>query len=202
MHRAIFCFLLFVCSFGCKQKNTQEHSIHPPSRTLEEQQDPNEPFYPFIDFIHAQVAYVDSTPFAIEKIVTINDKTIDSNFISKSDFKLWASEFTAIDPNHASIKPKYKETSLQDLSINRITFSINAIDPNLPLQQADVLVNPENEKVKTVILRRIWEKADSTVSQHLVWIDNRHFQISETIFPKDKEPYTRVTKVIWDRDIE
>jgi hypothetical protein len=195
-------FSLSLLFFACKQKNAggQEEYIFSPKE--EEQADPNEPFYPFIDYIQTQIAYIDTTPFALEKIMYINGKMIDSGFVTKAAFKQLAQTFIDIDPNHSSIKPKYKETSIQDLTLNRIAFSITASNDSMPLQQADVLVNPDNEKVKTVVLRRRLEAGDSIVFQHLVWVDNRYLQISETINPGNKEEYVRVTKLIWDRDLE
>lgn len=188
--------------FACKEHNTELKEDYIFSPKEEEPQNAEEPFYPFIDYIEGQIAQIDSTPFAIEKIVYINGKTIDSGFVSKKIFKQSAKVFTEIDPNHPDIKPKYKETSIQDLTLNRIAFSITATDNSFPLQQADVLVNPDNDKVKTVVLRKRLEAGDSIIFQHLVWVDNRYLQISETISPENKMEYVRVTKLIWDRDLE
>ncbi len=162
----------------------------------------NEPLYPFIDYIRGQIAYVDSTPFGIEKIVSLNGKTIDSGFISKGLFKKEARPFLEVNPNEASLKKLYKENSFSDLTIGRVTFSITAKDASLKLQQADILVNPQNDLVKNVILRKQLTYPDSTVMQTLLWTDKMQFQVSETISSKNKESYSRVTKIVWDKPLE
>lgn len=187
---------------ACKGENNspQETTIinTPPTDTA----DPNTPLYPFTDYIRRQVMYVDTTPFGIEKTVEINGKTISSAFLTKDDFKQMAGSFLEIDPNTTALKPQYTETSFKDLSINRITFSIETKNAGLPLQRADILLNADNQQVKNVLLRKQLISADSTVLQHLLWVDKMHFQISEIVTRKDKTEYTRVTRVVWDKPLE
>lgn len=191
--------LFFVACSGNKNKEEETYVFTPPAGDTI---DPNTPFYPFPDYIRNQIMYVDTTPFGIEKTVEINGKLIASSFITKENFKEMAGKFLEVDPNNPALKPEYRETSFTDLSINRITFSLNTKNSSLPLQHADVLLNADNQQVKNVLLRKELISPDSSVSQHLVWVDKMHFQISEIITRKDKSEYTRVTRVVWDKPLE
>lgn len=162
----------------------------------------NEPLYPFVEYIQNQIAYVDTTPFGIVKTVHLNGKTVDSAFIDKSLFRKEAQAFLEVNPNDSTIRKLYQESSFNDLTISRITFSITALDKTLNLQQADILVNPQNDMVKNVILKKQFDYPDSSVQQTLLWNDKMQFQVSETISPKNKEPYTRVTRIVWDKPLE
>lgn len=191
-------FFTFAC--GNNKDNKEEAYIFNP--IIEDSVDPNEPLYPFVDYINRQLAYVDSTPFGIEQTISIDGKTIDSGFTSKTTFRSLAQNFIAIDPNQPDLKPRYRETSFNDLTLNRVTFTIMAKDPALPLQQADILLNPDNQMVKNVVLRKQFTQGDSNVQQHLVWTDKMHFQISETITGKDQKGYHKVTRIVWDKPLE
>jgi hypothetical protein len=193
-----FALVLYACS-GNNNQPGQEYVFTPP---VEDTVDPNIPFYPYLDYIQNQIAYVDTTPLGIEKRVEINGKVTDSGFISRDSFKILANSFLEVNPNDPALKPDYSENSFTDLSINRITFSISTKNGSLPLQTADILLNAENQQVKNILLRKQVVSPDSNAMQHLIWVDKMHFQISETITRKDKSSYTRVTRVVWDKPLE
>jgi hypothetical protein len=191
--------LLAACSDTEKHSQDKDFDFMPESATTP---DPDEPFYPYADYILNQLAYIDTTPFAIEKTVSIDGVLKDSSFVQKDELNRMAGQFTDIDPNHPDIKAMYRESSFQDLTINRLTFSIVAQVDSLPLQQADILLNPENQSIKNVILRKQWSRGDSSVSQHLLWVHNMHFQISEMISHNNGKNYTRVIRIVWDKPLE
>lgn len=161
-----------------------------------------DPVYPYLDYIRAQMKMVDTIPYAIERILTINGMTVDSGFVSKDVFKKEAQAFLDIDPNKKGIRENYTEISFKDNTLGLITFSISSKQPGLTLQHADVLVHPDNHSVKNLILRKQFSGGDSTVEQTLLWKDKRHFQISEVISKKDQTLYNRVLKIIWDKPLE
>jgi hypothetical protein len=118
------------------------------------------PLYPYVQFIKSQIADVDSTPYALIKIEFLNGKQTDSSLTDKQTFDQLANAFIQNDVNDNAIRKFYREESFQDLTLNVVTFSISATNNNLPLQQADVLLNPETQKIKTIILKKNRESGD------------------------------------------
>ncbi len=192
--------LVFFSCTGNSDPAEHEYVFNPPQADSAEV---NAPFYPYHDYLRSQIAYVDSTPLGIEKTMEVNGKLTDSGFISKDAFRALAQAFLEIDPNNPALKPDYTETSFTDLTTNRITFSISTKNDSLPLQNADILLNADNQQVKNVLLKKRLVWPDSSCVQHLVWVDNFHFQISETIAKKSNgRSYTRVTRVVWDKPLQ
>lgn len=197
MRITILLFPLFLLSFACKQKSKNTTSNTPSSDTLSK-----EPLYPYPQYIQDQIKYVDSAPLAIEMHSFENGIRIDSTLISRDKFHELAAEFMSPDLNTKELRPLYTEKSFQDLTINSITFSISAKDQSLPLQQADVLLNPETKVVKNIIIKKQSQRGDSSESRTLLWVNNMNFQIISSVSAKDGKPVDRVIKVIWDKPRE
>lgn len=194
----IFFLLLFVAivctgSSSCKQQNNTIATADSSSK---------EPLYPYPQYIREQIAYVDSMPLAIEKITIENGKQVDSTVIDQPAFKQLAQNFTDPDPNTSELRPKYTEESFNDLTINSLTFSITAKNTDLPLQQADVLLNPDTKKVRSVFLKKYMVGGDSSETRQLLWTHNMSFQISSFVVHKDGREMNRIVKVIWDRPLQ
>lgn len=158
-----------------------------------------QPLYPFPQYLADELAYIDTMPLAIARIVKLNGATIDSGWIDKSHFKQAISFFTSIDPNKSALRPYYKETSFNDLSIDALTFSITATDSSLPLQQADILLNPSNQKVKSLMLQLQQSHEDSTVISRILWQHHQKCQVVQTVDYKDGHSSNRITEFIWDK---
>ena len=161
----------------------------------------NQPLYPYVQFIKEQIADVDSTPYAVIKVAYENGKQIDSGLIEKKEFINLAQSFVQYDVNDAALRKFYQEESFQDLTLNVVTFSISAKQPNLPLQQADVLLNPETQKIKIIILKKIKQSGDSSITENLLWVNNQNFQISRTIETPSGN-LTQATKIIWNAPLQ
>lgn len=159
----------------------------------------NEPYYPITQYVLEQIAYVDSTPLAIEKQTFINGKRIDSTIINRIEFKLLAEEFMKPNLNDKNIKPLYVENMYQDLTINSITFNYTTSDPGQELKQADVLLNPETKKVKNIIFRKTRTIGDTTYNFNGLWKHYLDFQINYAIQPGKGKAFTKQVKVIWDK---
>ncbi len=90
---------------------------------------------------------------------------------TKQELRKAVNAFTAYNPNLPANRPFFKETSFRDLTINRITFSISALKPDVPLQQVDILLEPEKQQVKNLVIRQQFETPDSSNSIHMIWVD-------------------------------
>ena len=155
-------------------------------------------FYPFPQYIMGQLEYVDTMPLAVAMIKTVNGKTVDSGYVDKKLFREAVLPFLQEDPNLAEWKNGFKESSFEDLSLNAITFTISATQPNSSLRQADVLLNPLTKKVKTVNIRKIRNNGDSSIFQNLLWTHNYRSQLVEDITLKNGTHQQMITQFIWD----
>jgi len=196
MNKFIF-LILTICTIACNNSSTDSgigDSTSPRRDSVKQ-----EPYYPIKEYIAGQIAYVDSTPLAIEQITYLDNKKTDSVIIDRNTFKKLAAEFLEPDLNVASIKPLYEENSYNDLTINTITFNYTTKNKTLELQQADVLLNPENNKVKTVIFRKNRTSGDTAISLNGLWTNNMNFQLNYSYLLKDGKGFTKQVKIIWDR---
>lgn len=189
-------FLCFVCLLvimaSCQTTPHKEEALNDASK------DSIARFYPFPQYLQDQISYVDTTPFAIVRIVKTDGITTDSGLVDKPAFKQATMSFASIDPNTNSLKDKYEESSFQDLSLEAVTFMIVAKDTTLPLQEATVLLHPETKRVKRVMQKKVIDAGDSTITQQLLWIHNQRCQIAEIISKKDGSQYTRSITYVWD----
>lgn len=191
------------CCLSCKE--SQGENEDPAAfnyQPVEDDTTYNEPFYPVMAYLQGQINHVDTTPIAIEQITRINGKTVDSGYVSKAIFKDRVLPFLTPDPENPSLKASYKETSFFDQSIAKLTFSIEDITQQQILRQADVHLNPENNRVTLLVLKRYISTTDSTVQQYILWEHNMNCQISEQIEKANGLQYSRVTQLIWDRPLE
>ena len=190
-------FILIISLAACNNqpaKTTRSDSLSAKNDSLK-----NEPFYPIAEYIQSQIAYLDSTPLAIEKHTYLNNKRIDSTTIDRNALRQLAEEFLKPDLNDPTIKPFYTENSYQDLTINSVTFNYTTTDPNQELRQADVLLNPVNNKVKNIIFRKNRMVGDTSVSINGLWKHNMNFQLNYTLKTANGNAQTKQIKVIWDK---
>lgn len=188
-------FLVYIFFISCKQNPTRV-------RNEDEGELANrESLYPFPQYIQGQIAYVDTVPLGIEMVTIKNGITLDSGFISREKFKELARTFQDPDPNKKDLRSQYIETSFHDLSLNTITFSINTKNPSLPLQQADILLNPETKTVKYLLLKKMENNDTSAITTTLMWVHNMNFQISTSAINNHGKETTSVIKVTWDKPI-
>lgn len=185
---ALFVSIFFFVSCGNNQDTNAGH-VGSDSTTN---------FYPFPQYLTDELAYIDSMPLAIERVVKIDGITTDSGYIAKDQFRLQMAPFLTIDPNEKSMKGKYSETSFHDLSLKAITFSISSTKPDLPLQQADILLNDETRQVKNVVIKMKVTAGDSTIDQRLLWHHHVKCLLAEMIQPANGAAYTRSTSYQWD----
>lgn len=192
--------LLWSCNTSKNEADSTENALIVPVDGDTGQN--HQPFYPFIEYLENQLEYIDSTPIALEQTITTDVGKSEPVFIEKAAFRNFMAPFLAINPELKALKPFYREKSFVDYTIKKLTFTIEAINDSLPLQQADIHLNPDNEKVTNLVLHVVRQYPDSTVVQYLVWEHNMNCQLSERIQTKAGKMYSRVTSVVWDRPLQ
>lgn len=192
-----FTGILLVACIACKNKNeTANGGAGTDSTNVIENA---EPFYPISQYIQQQINYIDSTPLAIEKQVYINNRRVDSSIIDRSALRQLAADFLTPDLNLDKVKPLYRENKFEDKTINTLTFSYNAKDPKLELQQRDILLDPDTQKVRNVMFRKVEHRGDTTFTINGLWKHNINFQLNYIIEPGNGPMQTEQIKIIWDR---
>ncbi len=161
----------------------------------------NESLYPYPQYILAQIRRLDSVQLGIEKVVYENGVKKDSVFITREEFKQIATAFMVPDLNETKWRNEYEETSFRDLSLNTITFTIAAKNEHLPVQKADVLLNPDTQEVKYVVIKKEEKKDGYYESSNLMWVNNMNFQIVTSRTGTDGKELKKFVKVTWDKPI-
>ncbi len=160
-----------------------------------EQQDKS--FYPIGSFIRSELNLVDSLPIAVFKYTTRDQKT-DTQLLAKPEFRKIAESFLTPDITIEPLKKKYKETVFMDATINTVTFSYVTDDASAEIRKIDVFINPETDKVKNIYVEKMTRGGDSSITQKMIWIAGKHFQVSTLVTHKDKAEETLQEKYSWD----
>lgn len=198
MKKGLFSLLVLLLIISCKN-STENQEVNGVNRNG--QDSTSAFFYPISEYIQNQLAYVDSMPLAIEKQTFINGKRTDSVIIDRASFKQLATDFFTPNLLDAKLKPLYTATDFHDQTINTLTFSYNAKQADLPIQQRDILLVPETQKVKTVLFRKNEQHGDTSITINGLWTHNMNFQLNYIIEPGNGPMQTKQVKVIWDRPL-
>ncbi len=184
--------IIFVCLcnlllYNCKN-HTNERALGDPS---------NESYYPIGNFIRSQLLHIDSMPLAVIKYTTIAQVT-DTSITDKKDFKAIADGFITPDIGAPEFKSQYSETSFLDASLGTITLTYLATNKRTTIRKADVLLNAENTRVKTIYIEKDLSNNDSSMVQKMLWSANNYCQITSIIRKKDQPEKIIIEKYIWD----
>jgi hypothetical protein len=196
-HLVVLTSAFFMLFLSCKNKNSDQVDAANSKDSLN-----TEPFYPITQYIQQQIAYVDSTPLAIEKHTYFNNRLIDSTTIDRTIFQQLAADFLSPDLNDEKLKPLYKEDKFHDQTINTLTFSYNAKNTDQQLQQRDILLDPETQRVRMAMFRKVEHKGDTTITINGLWKHNMNFQLNYIIEPASGPMQTKQIRIIWDRPME
>jgi hypothetical protein len=153
--------------------------------------------FPVLSFIKSQVAHVDTSLYAIIKVVTI-DSNSDTTYIKREEFRREAKDFLDLpDIATPDAMEEYTEEKSFDPLLNQAVLVYTAKEDEAPVTKEQVYIEPDNgegDKVKTFIIDRVVDKA---VRKTLVWNVDSHFQIVTRRVSPDGTEKATVTKVIW-----
>ena len=183
--------LLFIV-IGCKQKKSEEKT---------------ESFFPVLSFIKGQVADIDTSLYAIKKIVFIDSLHTDTSWMKREEFRGLAKDFLSIpDISGKKYKKLYTEEKLYDESMNRVILSYKPINPaDAEIQKQEILITPNaatGDKVSSIIIEQGIANKDSSVQKKMLWTVDQSFQVT-TIRQTPGEAETISTlKVTWNETDE
>ncbi len=134
-------------------------------------------FYPIGEFFQSQIEYVDLRNFTITQKNDIDGKK-DSFNISKERFISLARVFAEKDISSPRIKKMYRETVFHDLSTESYTLNYSPLQPGLGIQSIDVLLDDQHKQVKRILIRSIFTRGDTTITEQCSWKTNKSFLIA------------------------
>ncbi len=179
-----FILLTLVLCIACKSK-----------------EDEKERYFPVISFLNSQVANVDTSVYAIKKII-IQDSVSDTSFVPREEFRELAKDFLdAPDLTQKKYKEKYTESEYYDDILKKVIITYTPVGKDEELQRQEIHITPgngEEDKISTIILNRYKANKDSTVQRRLLWQVNERFQVVTTIQKAGVPEYTTTMKVIWN----
>ena len=165
------------------------------------EEDEKEKFFPVISFLNSQVAHVDTSIYAIKKII-IQDTVSDTSFVPREEFRQLAKDFLdAPDLSQKEFKEKYTESEYYDDMLKKVIITYTPIEKDAELQRQEVHITPgngEEDKISTIILNRYQANKDSTIQRRLLWQVGERFQVVTTIQKAGIPEQTTTMKVIWN----
>jgi hypothetical protein len=189
-----FIFLLMI---GC---NSNTGTQPDPSQNTDTTQKVKA-YFPVLDFIKSEIRYIDSLPVGIMRYNTRNGVT-DSSYIKLEEFHQLANEFLSPVLVKEKFESEFTETSFFDNTTQYASFLYSTTNKKLPVQRVDVLAKPEDvvyNKVKSIYIEKLLEKADTSIVQKLYWKAGQNFQINtEMRTSKPEVIIITQTKVVWN----
>jgi hypothetical protein len=162
-------------------------------------------FISVLSLIEKQVAHIDTSLYAITKVVYIDSTRSDTTYIRREDFRSVAKEFLDIpDLSVKKIAKKYKEETRYDELLNRVIISYTPENPEeAEIKKQELQVTPNiatGDKVNVILINRVINNRDGFLKKDMLWQMDKSFQIVTTTQQPGKPEIITTTKVTWNED--
>ena len=195
-HLLLTISILSIITISCKNnKENKATETTTPTNTVDTSH-----FFDTKSFFQTEIKDVTTTPYFMYIITTRDEKKKDSSHLTTTEFVRLAQEFLAQDITQKELKPSYKEDVFRDLSTKSITFSYSTKNKDLDVQNIDVLLDEESNKVKFIFIRSQKISKDSTIITQLNWKRAKNFLINRAVLKSDGTKYSTQQFVSWDND--
>jgi hypothetical protein len=178
---SIFCYVI-----GCNNKKNEDEN--------------NSGYFPVLSFIESQVAHVDTSLYAIIKVVKTGESS-DTQYLKRENFKKVAHHFLNIpDITKGKLADKYVELKMYDESLAQVILNYTPKNADAEIQRQEVLIkpNPMRDVVTTIYIDQLQKFKDSTVLKKMLWRVNKRFKVV-SIIQKENQPEKIITEeVIWN----
>lgn len=155
-------------------------------------------FFSIKDFFLSEIKDIRATPYFIYQIDTKPNGSKDSTSFKKEALTAFTQQFIACDVNNLSVKDQYIESAFKDNSIHCITLNYSTLNTALSIQNIDVLLNEETNKVTRIFIRQSVTNIDSTTTILYSWKASKSCMVTTTIIKKDGTKYTEQQFVNWN----
>ncbi len=185
----VFAFLLFSCVNDQPAKEANAS-------------DATSVYYPINSYIRQQIKEVDTTPYFLYRLTTVNGKK-DSAVISRATFDAETKHFLLPELEDQSFKTNFTESVFEDESTGSITLTYTPKSKKNSMQNASVLLDKDNQKVKWIFISTLSSNADSTLIQRIGWKGDKRCYINTSVSYKDKPQTQRQLQFVWnDKETE
>ena len=162
-------------------------------------------FISVLSLIEKQVAHIDTSLYAITKVVYTDSLHSDTTYIKREDFRSVAKEFLEIpDLSEKKVAKLYTEETMYDEMMNRVIITytpLNDKDVEIKKQQLQVTPNiATGDKVNNVIINMVVNNRNGLLQKNMLWQMDKSFQIVTTTRQPGKPEITTTTKVTWNED--
>jgi hypothetical protein len=162
-------------------------------------------FISVLSLIEKQVAHIDTSLYAITKVVYTDSLHSDTTYIPREDFRSVAKEFLDIpDLSAKKVAKLYKEETRFDELLNRVIITytpVNADEVEIKKQELQVTPNiATGDKVNNVIINRVINNRDGFLKKDMLWQMDKSFQIVTTSQQPGQPEIIITTKVTWNED--
>ncbi len=188
-------FVLLVFSaglFSCKNKPAKEETKTEDSTSV---------YYPINNYIRQQIKDVDTTPYFLYRLSTINGKK-DSSVVDRAAFDAQVKTILFPELDDKSFKANFTESVFDDESTNSITLTYSPKTKSGIVQNASVLLDKENQKVKWIFINTLRSNNDSTVIQRIGWKGDKSCYINEDITHPNKLEIQHQLEFVWNDKAE
>ena len=162
-------------------------------------------FFSVLSLIDKQVQHIDTSLYAITKVVSTDSLHSDTTYIHREDFRAVAKEFLDIpDLSLKKVAKLYTEESLYDEMLNRVIITYTPVDEKkVEIKKQELQVTPNiatGDKVNNVMITRVINNRDGFLKKDMLWQMDKSFQIVTTTQQPGKPEIITTTKVTWNED--
>ncbi len=188
LERLFVLLILPVLWVSCKNKRAKEEAKTEDNTTV---------YYPINNYIRQQIKDVDTTPYFLYRLAIINHKK-DSSVVDRATFDAKVKTILFPELEDKSFRANFTESVFDDESTNSITLTYSPKNKSGIVQNASVLLDKENQKVKWIFINTVISNNDSTVIQRIGWKGDKSCYINEDITYPNKSETQRQISFVWN----
>ena len=196
MKQTLFTFsLLAILFLSCKN-----NKVTAPATSPQDNSSDTATFFDVKEFFQKEIKDVTTTPYFIYTIITQDENKRDSIHLTTTSFVQLAQEFLSKDITDKSIKHFYKEDVFRDLTTKSVTFSYSTRNKDLEVQNVEILLDEETNKVNFIFIRCNKTEGDSTIITQYNWKRGKSFLINRAVLKTDDSKHSIQQFVSWNND--
>lgn len=184
---SLFTVIIFIISCKSKPSPFQPKEVPDSAR-----------YYQVSNFINEEVTAMKKVPYFIRQYTITNNTQRDSVVLDTTDIEKWAEEFIVADISGDKIKKNYREDVFNDNTSGYTTITYSILNNStLPVKFLSIYLDPENDNVKRIEIKKIYDKNDSLITENLSWRSEKGFSVNR-VTEKDKAVTTKQITVSWN----